>query len=144
MNTFINKHKKMQQNKLRKMQKGQPKEYWKFLNSLKNKKISEMPPLDQLYKYFSNIYSLDEETDAFVLSDISPESSNEYLNSPFTPSEIERSILKLKNSKSPGGDEILNEYLKLTKDRMLPVYVSFFQFYSRYRVCPWSVAWRKN
>ena len=126
MNTFINKHKKMQQNKLRKMQKGQPKEYWKFLNSLKNKKISEMPPLDQLYKYFSNIYSSDEETDAFVLSDMSPESSNEYLNSPFTLSEIERSILKLKNSKSPGGDEILNEYLKLTKDRMLPVYVSFF------------------
>ena len=51
---------------------------------------------------------------------------NEFLNQPFSPSEIEKCIRKLKNSKSPGTDQILNEYLKLTKDKMLHVYVNFF------------------
>ena len=40
MNIFINKYKFTQQSKL----KGQPKNYWNFRNSLRNKKISETPP----------------------------------------------------------------------------------------------------
>ena len=43
MTKFINKHKKQQQNKLRKMQKSQPSEYWKFLNSLKRKNNQKYP-----------------------------------------------------------------------------------------------------
>ena len=45
---------------------------------------------------------------------------------PFTPTEIERCIQRLKNSKKTGGDRILNEYLKLTHDRLLPIYAAFF------------------
>lgn len=126
MNKFINKHKQLLQNKLRKMQKSQPKEYWKFLNSLKNKKKTELPSIAQFHEYFSNIYSSSDDDDELDYRDINFEDSNEFLNCPFTCSEIERCIQKLKNSKTPGGDEILNEYLKLTKDQMLPIYTSFF------------------
>ena len=44
MNIFISKHKFNKQRKLRKMQKGQPKEYWKFLNSLKIRKLQKLRP----------------------------------------------------------------------------------------------------
>ena len=131
MNIFISKHKFNKQRKLRKMQKGQPKEYWKFLNSLKNKKTSETPSLSVFYDYFKDTYSgdTDNEFDGTGSSNsYEPESdiSNECLNRPFTCDEIERCIKKLKNSKAPGGDEILNEYLKITKDCMLPIYASLF------------------
>ena len=131
MNIFISKHKFNKQRKLRKMQKGQPKEYWKFLNSLKNKKTSETPSLSVFYDYFKDTYSgdTDNEFDGTGSSNsYEPESdiNNECLNRPFTCDEIERCIKKLKNSKAPGGDEILNEYLKITKDCMLPIYASLF------------------
>ena len=51
---------------------------------------------------------------------------NDYLNRPFTCEEIDQCIKRLKNNKTPGGDEILNEYLKLTKHFMLPVYETLF------------------
>ena len=51
---------------------------------------------------------------------------NDYLNRPFTCEEIDQCIMRLRNNKTPGGDEILNEYLKLTKHFMLPVYESLF------------------
>ncbi|MCG7875884.1 MAG: reverse transcriptase family protein [Candidatus Thiodiazotropha endolucinida] len=131
MNIFINKHKFQKQSKLRKMQKHQPKEYWKFLNSLKNKKTSENPSLSEFYDYFKNAYSGDTDNDLdgdgssnSYQSD--PEISNECLNQPFTSDEIKRCINKLKNSKASGDDEILNEYLKITKECMLPIYVSLF------------------
>ena len=54
------------------------------------------------------------------------EHSDETLNRPFTNDEILKCIAKLNNSKSPGHDEILNEYIKLTRDAMTPVYVSLF------------------
>lgn len=38
MNKFINKHIKKRHNTLRRMQKSDPKAYWKYLNSLKGKK----------------------------------------------------------------------------------------------------------
>ena len=118
MNIFVNKYKFTQQSKQRKMQKGQPKNYWNFLNSLKNRKISEAPPLKEFYDYFKNIYS-EESNGNFVddsfLNVSYNGSANEFLNQPFTCEEIDRCIKRLKNSKAPGGDEILNEYLKLLK-----------------------------
>ena len=92
-----------------------------------NKKKSDMPPLNQFYEYFKNIYSFDEDCDEDVNQiNINNEAANETLNCPFTPTEIERCIKRLKNSKKPGGDRILNEYLKLTHDRLLPIYAAFF------------------
>ena len=98
MNKYINIYKHSQQKKLRKLQKSQPKDYWKFLNSLKNKKKSDMPPPNQFHEYFKNIYSFDEDCDEDVNQiNINNEAANESLNCPFTPTEIERCIQRLKN-----------------------------------------------
>ena len=124
MNIFINKYKFTQQSKVRKMQKGQPKNYLNFLNSLKNRKISEAPPLKEFYDDFKDIYS-EESNGNFAddsFSNISYNgSTNEFLNQPFTYEAIDWCIIRLKNSKASGGDEILNESLKLTKIAWLQI-----------------------
>ena len=128
MNAFINKYKFNQQSKLRKMQKGQPRIYWNFLNSLKNRKKSDGPPLKEFYAHFKEIYSdnpIDDNHDS-NFSNMSFTECNDYLNRPFTCEEIDQCIKRLKNNKTPGGDEILNEYLKLTRHFMPSVYESLF------------------
>ena len=52
--------------------------------------------------------------------------ANELLNSHITCDEIRKCINNLKNCKSPGVDNILNEYLKSTKEIFLPVYEALF------------------
>lgn len=127
MNKFINKYNKENESKLRNMQRKQPKDYWKYLNSLKNKKNIEKPDLSVLYEHFKAMNSVDSGSDQGSDSSWSDhQDENEYLNSPITCGEIEKCIRNLKNSKSPGLDNILNEYIKNTKLLMLPLYVKLF------------------
>ncbi len=44
------------------------------------------------------------------------------LNDPITSQEIMKSICRLKNNKSSGGDHIVNEYIKSTKEIFCPLY----------------------
>ncbi len=48
------------------------------------------------------------------------------MNSLFNEDEILGCIKNLKNNKAYGPDFIINEYIKATKDLMLPVYVKLF------------------
>ena len=52
--------------------------------------------------------------------------ANNHLNAPFTSVEIDKCIKLLKHYKSPGIDNVLNEYIKCTKTQMLPIYVKLF------------------
>ena len=52
--------------------------------------------------------------------------TNEILNSHITCQATRKFINNLKSAKSPGGDLILNEYLKSTKEIFLPVYETLF------------------
>ena len=113
MNTYINRHNKNNEEKLRNMHCKRPKDYWKILNSIKNKTAKEMPDINSFYDHFQECNLPDDDSEdmpdesANILRD-----NNEYLNSPITTAEIEKCISLLKNSKSPGKDNILNEYIK--------------------------------
>ena len=85
---------------------------------------TQQPELDQFYEHFRNLNETanDENADKIIfnmqLNDI-----NEILNSHITYHEIRKYMNNLKNAKSPtGGDRILNEYLKSTREIFLPVY----------------------
>ena len=54
------------------------------------------------------------------------EQSNEELNSPFSESEVQKAISKLKTNKACGQDHILNEFIKHSCPAMLPLYVKLF------------------
>ena len=109
------------------MHHKQPKEYWKFLNRLKNKNNFEQPNITEFYHYFKSInmagYEESEDTD---IPFIDPNESNKYLNSPISAQEIDLCIKKLKTSKSSGLDNIINEYHKNTSHVLLPVYERLF------------------
>ena len=127
MNKFINKYNKKNESKLRNMLRKQPKDYWKYLNSLKNKQQIEKPDLNVLFEHFKLMNFDDSDSDHGCDSPwLDYHDENEHLNSPVTCGEIERCIRNLKNSKSPGLDNILNEYIKNTKFLMLPLYVKLF------------------
>ena len=48
------------------------------------------------------------------------------LNQSITCEEIRNAVKKLKNNKAPGGDHVINEYIKTTMETFLPLYVNFF------------------
>ncbi len=58
--------------------------------------------------------------------DLGNNNIDEVLNSPISGEEITESIKSLKNSKSPGMDNIIHEYLKSTIDGMLNFYTILF------------------
>ena len=133
MNKYINEHNRKQQAKLRKMQKSSPKEYWKYLNTLnKNQSEANQPPLESFLDFFKNLNTPDtegSEEDTLkeeILTSIDLNDDNQFLNIPITEEEISKCINKLKNSKAPGSDQILNEYIKYTKPKLLSLYVKLF------------------
>ena len=51
---------------------------------------------------------------------------NETLNCEITAPEILKCIRNLKNAKSPGSDDVLNEYIKCTSHLLMPLYTLLF------------------
>ena len=128
MNYFINKHNKSTQNKLRSLKNKSPKEYWKIINSIDNKRTESNIELDTLYTFFKDL-NKQPETDNDYSGDnieISVNDDDEILNSPISDGEILKCIKLLKNNKACANDDIINEYIKSTSHIMLPLYTSFF------------------
>ena len=107
-----------------------PKEYWKYLNSINRKKTLNQPSIDDLYEFYKNLNASDNSDPDIILDEnmnqINLEDDDVCLNSPITAAEISKCISKLKNSKAPGPDQIINEYIKHSEAAMLPIYVSLF------------------
>ncbi|CAL4066387.1 unnamed protein product, partial [Meganyctiphanes norvegica] len=54
------------------------------------------------------------------------ETNNEFINKEFTEGEVYKHISSLKNNKSPGVDNILNEFLKHCPKELITVIVKLF------------------
>ena len=127
MDFYINIQKQSNEKRLRDIHSSRPKEYWRYLNSLKTKNNVKMPPLDAFHIYFKDVNrskyddTFDFETSSFHISE-----SDGILNSPITDFEISKAIRDLKLGKAAGHDEILNEYFKNAKDILLPLLVKLF------------------
>ena len=125
MNKYITLYRVNKSKQLRDMESKNPKEYWRYLNSINcNKSQKEQPSLNDFYEHFKNINTtndLDEQLTNEYLND-----ENQILNSYITREEISTCIKNLKAGKSPGEDKILNEYIKSTKDIFLPLYEKIF------------------
>ena len=125
MNKYIAKHRKYNENKLRNLQSKNPKQYWKFLNSLKTQDKHNGPNLNEFYEYFKDLNTSEYE-DADISDFHYTINNNEMLNSGITAEEISRCIDRLNNGKASGPDKILNEYIKSTKEKFLPIYEKLF------------------
>ena len=64
------------------------------------------------------------------------------LNSQITQEEIKICIKSLKNGKAAGIDHILNEYIKSTSHKLLPLYVSLFNLILDTGILP--IKWKQG
>lgn len=128
MNYYIKEHKHKNTETLRNLHEKSPKQYWKYINSLKPKtKNIDAPTIETLHEHFKSININTIEDDTPYNNSPEAEYQNETLNSRISENEITKCILSLKNGKAPGpSDNILNEYIKSTKDIFLPVYTRLF------------------
>ena len=137
---YVNKEKLSTSAKLREMNDKNPKKYWKFIRGLKPKtKESSSPPLESFHEHFKEINknSIDDNRFNNDIEDIP--NTNEFLNMEISQDEICKCILKLKNSKAPSpSDHILNEYIKSTKDILLPFYTKLFNCVLQTGIIPLS------
>ena len=113
--------------KLRLLQSENPKEYWKIIKGEKTSEIHSNISLDIFKEHFEKLALGNKRGDVSdtngELSNIPP---NEILNRPFTPQEIMEALAKLKNNKSGGSDQIINEFLKHSRHEFAPYYTRIF------------------
>ena len=118
--------------KLKNLKFAKPKAFWKIINSV-DKKKEHMAPLNDLYEYFKSLneepnsgHSPTESDWGCPQSEETRRPPNNDINVPFTEKEIITAVKNLKNNKSQGLDNILNEQLKSTIQVMSPIYVKLF------------------
>ena len=73
------------------------------------------PSIESLFNHFqkeSNKQTHNENLNIHVDTDLNLENENNTLNKKITADEIMKCIKHLKNNKSPGTDQIINEYIK--------------------------------
>ena len=115
-----------------------PKEYWKFLKSLKNKTSNKQPHLNEFYEHFKQINEINRDSAEEADTENVPNdpSENETLNCEIIAPEILKCIRNLKNAKSPGSDDVLNEYIKCTNHLLMPLYTLLFNVILETRIMP--------
>ena len=92
-----------------------------------NLKPNKAPSIDEFYEHFKIINTNTIDDDRFENDIHTTNDSNMYLNAPLTEHEINKCINNLKKSKaSSPSDNILNEYIKSTKEILLPLYCKLF------------------
>ena len=84
--------------------------------------------MQDLFNFFKDLNTEEQRNDPDInVNDIYTNlNTNNHLNAPFTSVEINKCIKLLKKKKSPGIDNVLNEYIICTKTQMLPIYVKLF------------------
>ena len=141
MNLSIKQFRTLRIQKLKNLRTTNPREYWKILNS-SNPKSECQAPLQNLYEFFKNVNSSQENTFHSNMADSQIRSNvhefeyteNKYLNRQISESEVGQAIKQLNNNKSAGVDNIKNEHIKCTSSIMIPLYTKLFNlifYYSR-------------
>ena len=107
-------------NKMHRLNSTNPKEFWKIFNK-NEKRVRSDISIDTLYTYLKDL-NKDNYNDEFDIDNaIFSEPLNDILNSAITREEIVQAVKKAKNNKSPGEDNIVNEYIASSLDIMIEI-----------------------
>ena len=124
----INQHRSLMQTNIKHLRKNNSKEFWKIINKDKKKDTNIQANLDELFYHFRTSCNADNPvvTPTLPTAHYTDTSNNEILNSDITENEVKKAILKLKNGKAAGDDNVLNEYIKCSADIMIQTYTNLF------------------
>lgn len=126
-------------NKLRNLKHADPRQYWKIINT-DSSKSTYSANLDDFYTFFKNVNETQvnvTDTEDLNLNNM----ENEEINKEISEQEIFKAANALKNNKSPGCDNIVNEQIKATLHYMLPIYKKLFNIIFDEGIVPecWTV-----
>ena len=137
------------QREIKSTRTNNPREFWKIINNADSgKKPTKIEAdLDDLFNHFRNVSNSNEYVHnrnfnlEFNEHDVPNNPSLELLNGEVTAKEIADNISSLKNNRSAGDDDVCNEYLKITADLLLPIFVIFFNMILNTGIFPssWSI-----
>ena len=111
----IDLYNKILHEKLRNLKNKKPKEYWDLINPKKRKSNNSID-LNSLCDHFRLLGEQPNAGNINICANDIPDDGDETLNSDFTFIEINKLINKLKNNKSSGIDNIINEFLKYSPE----------------------------
>ena len=117
--------------KIRNLKTCKPKDFWNLINSECQSKSNTKQPVNfsHLVQHFTKLSSNTINESLYENAPIGiPDNRNttDEINAPFTVEEICNIRKKLKNSKSPGVDNIVNEFLKYCPIDCIHVLCRFF------------------
>jgi hypothetical protein len=122
----INNYHKDLNHKIRVLKSKNPKDFWKIINSDKDKEsIVSKISSDMFAEHFESLNVLDDKDDSFDIPSLTS-INNSPLNDLITNNEIDTCINKLKNNKACGYDRIINEFIKCSATSMSNLYKTFF------------------
>ena len=127
--------------KLRNLKSSKPKEYWNLLNP-KKKNCNNDIGIESLHDHFKGINDVvNQEHADFNANNISVEGDYD-LNKDFSLTEIKKLINKLKNNKSCGIDNIINEFIKSSPNDYKLLIVKLFNIVLKTGIIPsaWSIS----
>ena len=112
--------------KLRLLQSKNPKEYWKIIKEEKKSEVQHKISLDLFKEHFEKLALGNEGVNVSkTTGDLLNMSPDTMLNRPFTQQEIAEAITKLKHNKAGGSDQIINEFLKHSRNEFVQYYTIF-------------------
>ena len=127
--------------KLRNLKDKKPKEYWNLLNPRKHK-INNSINISHLHDHFRSLGEHPNTEDINICVEDIPDEGDEILNNDFTIIEIHKLINKLKNNKSSGMDNIINEFLKYSPENYKKLLVKLFNIILKTGIIPteWCIS----
>lgn len=136
---------------VRKLKTSDPKAYWKIINGDSKSKNENMTQIsiNAFKRHFEKLNQ-----DNSNIGNTQPHDHNEtltqnlddtHLNDPFTQEEVSKTISKLKLNKSSGNDQIINEFLRVSKEKLLTVYTDLFNIILNTGIIPddWCLGYIK-
>ena len=138
INKAVRKYKQQVIHKIRNLKSENPRDYWNIINNKNNSKTTAKVSLEIFKEHFENLNYSHDNQNVTTLDFID---SDSLLNDPFTTEEVNKLIAKIKNSKSPGTDQILNEFLKKSLRQITTMLTKLFNVILASGVVPeqWSI-----
>ena len=144
MSVAKSEHRRRVAENLEGLSSNNPEDFWNILHRETRSKTPSpaQPAASEFYDHFSNLLDMPHESKYRNIKSEKIASNNFFLNQDITVDHVKKGINNLKSGKSPGLDNVLNEFLKNAPEKMIVIITKFFNIIFKTAVIPedWNIA----